>query len=127
MRPEAEHGPARGRQSGIEPAYASDEEVEVVASLMQDLTDLGDIWDDIGPGNQTRERHRMTMRVHEVMTLGLMIYVGTWTRQLVVDEQRAPFRVALTKFARMPDDLVPRIRSIIDGEPEAPSSPPPND
>ena len=54
----------------------------------------------------------MTDRVHAVMASGLMIMVGSYLRQLEVDGTRTPFSVAVTKLARVPDDLLKQAREM---------------
>ena len=52
----------------------SNEEVELVGSLLQEIQDLGDVWDDLGPANQVREEHRITKQLEELESLGFLLF-----------------------------------------------------
>jgi hypothetical protein len=83
---------------------SSDEhEVELQAELLQDLADFGDIYDDIGPANQAREKFRMTERLGELAQAGFEVFVGEYNRTLEIDGARNTFPTAIVKIVHERD------------------------
>jgi transcriptional regulator with XRE-family HTH domain len=61
-------------------AYDHDElqgaEVDLVASVLQELHDCSEMWDEIGPAERVRVTHDLTARIKELEDAGLWVFAG---------------------------------------------------
>jgi hypothetical protein len=109
--------------SGPEPEPTTVEEVELVADFFQNVADWGDIYDDIGPGEQVRAGFTMTEQIGELLMAGLAVYIGEYPSTLQVDAMTEAFPTAVVQLVRVPD----KRRHVDEGEagegsPESPIS-----
>jgi hypothetical protein len=81
----------------------SEEELELQAEFLQDVADFGDIYDDIGPANQLREKFRMTERLGELAEAASMCSFGEYDRILEIDGTRDKFPTAIVKIVHERD------------------------
>jgi hypothetical protein len=53
------------------------EEVDLLASFLQDVSDWSDLWAELGPGERLRAEHKVTQELDELLEAGFVVYAGT--------------------------------------------------
>lgn len=81
------------------------EEAELQGEFLQDLADFGDIYEEIGPANQIREKFEMTQRLADMGQAGFLVLTGQYNRTLEIDGHRETFPTAIVKIVRSADLL----------------------
>jgi hypothetical protein len=76
------------------------EEAGVIADFLRDLTDWGEILNELDAGALTREGFEFSERLAELARRGLLVYAGVSTRTLKVKDDETPFPVAVVRIVR---------------------------
>lgn len=65
-----------------EPERLTTDEVELLASFLQDVSDWADLWDELGPGERLRAEHEVTQELDELLEAGFIVYAGVRSQVL---------------------------------------------
>jgi len=80
---------------------SSESEIELIASLHQEVQDLGDLWADLEGGERVRARYRLTQLLEDLHSTGLWVFGEREEQELVGPDGSAyPFPMAIVRVVR---------------------------
>lgn len=89
------------------------EEVPLIAGFLDELRDLGEIWDDFGPGARIEAKARMQDRLKELEESGWSVYGRKQRKTMKIGEKTSPWGVAVVAVVKgSPEHVVQRGDSI---------------
>jgi hypothetical protein len=87
----------------------NEDEVEMVADFLQELHDLGDIYDDIESGERVRTRFRLSTALRDLAESGFLVYGGKLQRILDVGDDRSPWPISVVRVFRATNPVIQRM------------------
>jgi hypothetical protein len=77
------------------------EDADLVAAFLSEVSDWGDILDDIGPGGSVQAAASLTARMRELETAGFRVFAGKYVRELDSREHApAPWPIVVVHVRR---------------------------
>ena len=52
------------------------DEVDLLASFLQNVFDWSELWSELGPGDRLRAEHHVTQELDELLEAGFVVYAG---------------------------------------------------
>lgn len=90
----------------------SEAEVEMVADFLQELHDLGDLYDDMESGERVRTRFRLSSALQDLSEGGFLVYGGKLQRVLEVGNDHSPWPISMVRVLRASNPIIQRNDSV---------------
>lgn len=82
------------------PEPSTEAEAELIGQFLQEVADLGEVYNDIGPLSRTREKFRLTEQIDELAASDLFVFVGQYDATLEINSDREAWPTAVVKLVR---------------------------
>jgi hypothetical protein len=83
-----------------------EDEADLVAAFLQELHDIGDIYDELESGARVRTRFELAKSLKAILEAGFFVYGGKLRRHLEVRGEQSPWPISVIRVLRSSNPLI---------------------